>query len=188
MKEIKAYHAYHTSMPNEKQIIAKDLCFEYNQTKPSNTERKKEILNQLFGTSNELVFIQSPFYCDYGFNIHIHGLAIINHNVTMLDTSPIHIHNNAFIGPCCTLACAGHGMHPSQRTVLSSGPITLEEDVWLGANVTVCGNVTIGKGSIIAAGSVVTKDIPSYVVAGGIPCKVIRPITEKDILKKENIY
>ena len=94
----------------------------------------------------------------------------------MLDTSPINIGAGAFIGPGVCLACSGHAIHPSQRSrVLTSAPITLEENVWLGANVTVVGGVTIG------AGSVVTKDIPA-----GVPCKIIREITDDDIFEDMN--
>ena len=99
----------------------------------------------------------------------------------MLDTSPINIGAGAFIGPGVCLACSGHAIHPSQRSrVLTSAPITLEENVWLGANVTVVGGVTIG------AGSVVTKDIPAGVIAAGVPCKIIRKITDDDIFEDMN--
>ena len=99
----------------------------------------------------------------------------------MLDTSPINIGAGAFIGPGVCLACSGHAIHPSQRSrVLTSAPITLEENVWLGANVTVVGGVTIG------AGSVVTQDIPAGVIAAGVPCKIIRKITDDDILEDMN--
>ena len=85
------------------------------------------------------------------------------------------------------LACSGHAIHPSQRSrVLTSAPITLEENVWLGANVTVVGGVTIGSGSVIGAGSVVTKDIPAGVIAAGVPCKIIREITDDDLFEDMN--
>ena len=129
------------------------------------------------------------FKCDYGFNIHTEGLVFINYNCVMLDTSPIHIGENAFIGPGTCLTCAGHAIDAKERGmgVGTSKPITLEKDVWIGANCTVCGGVTIGKGSVIGAGSVVTKDIPPGVIAVGNPCKVLRPITEEDrILLKDN--
>ena len=91
----------------------------------------------------------------------------------------------AFIAPGVCLACSGHAIHPSQRNrMLTSAPITLGENVWLGANVTVVGGVSIGDGSVIGAGSVVTKDIPAGVIAAGSPCKVIREITEDDLLEE----
>ena len=102
----------------------------------------------------------------------------------MLDTSPIHIGADVFIGPGTCLTCAGHAIDPTERAmgIGTSKPITLEKGVWLGANCTVCGGVTIGEGSIIGAGSVVTKDIPPGVIAVGNPCKVMRKITEEDKL------
>ena len=102
----------------------------------------------------------------------------------MLDTSPIHIGADVFIGPGTCLACADHAIDPTERAmgIGTSKPITLEKGVWLGANCTVCGGVTIGEGSIIGAGSVVTKDIPPGVIAVGNPCKVMRKITEEDKL------
>lgn len=95
----------------------------------------------------------------------------------------------AFIAPGVCLACSGHAIDPKQRShgIGTSAPITLEENVWIGANATVCGGVTIGEGSVIGAGSVVTHDIPSGVIAGGVPCKVIRPITEKDKIAQTEI-
>lgn len=148
-------------------------------------QKRHAILKQLLGTCHELTFIEPSFRCDYGFNIHSYGLAVINYNCVMLDTSPIHIGAGAFIGPGTCLSCAGHSLDEKQRVeegIGTSAPIILEENVWLGANCTVCGGVTIGKGSVIGAGSVVTRDIPAGVVAVGSPCRVLRKITEQDLL------
>lgn len=176
------YCTRHTDMPNHLQTKAKTLCWEYNQTAPTETAKRAEILQQLFGTCHPLTFIEPSFRCDYGFHIHTHGLTFINYNCVILDTSPVHIGANAFIGPCVCLACAGHAMDAAQRRegIGTSAPITLEDDVWIGANATICGGVTVGAGSVIGAGNVVTHDIPSGVLAAGNPCRVLRPITEKD--------
>lgn len=111
--------------------------------------------------------IEPSFHCDYGFNIHTHGLVFLNYNCVILDTSPVHIGADVFIAPGVCLACSGHAINPAQRAedIGSSAPITIEDRVWIGANVTVCGGVTIGDGSIIGAGSTVTKDIPAGVIA-----------------------
>ena len=108
---------------------------------------------------------------------------MINYNCVILDTSPVHIGAGAFIAPGVCLACSGHSLDAEQRHrgIGTSAPITLENDVWIGTNATVCGGVTIG------AGSVVTHDIPAGVVAAGAPCRVIRPITEADKIKPEQI-
>ena len=185
----KPYAVSFKDIPEHLQIKAKDLCAKFNMTLPSDEDGRRAILKELFVTYNERVFIQSGFGCDYGFNIHFHGLAVINYNVTMLDNSPINIGAGAFIAPGVVLTCTGHSIDPLQRSqgVLTSAPITLEEDVWLGANVTVIGGVTIGKGSVIGAGSLVNKDIPAGVVAAGNPCKVIRKIKEDDKLKLNKV-
>lgn len=112
-------------------------------------------------------------------------------NCVILDTSPVHIGENAFIAPGVCIACAGHSIDPLQRAeeISTSKPITIEKNVWIGANAVVCGGVTIGEGSVIGAGSVVTKDIPPMVVAVGNPCRVIWKITKQDkICPEEQMF
>lgn len=185
MKSQNGYCSNHTDMPTHLQDNAKTLCWEYNKTAPWEKEKRSEILQKLFGTCHPLTFIEPSFRCDYGFNIHTHGLTVINYNCVILDTSPVSIGANAFIAPGVCIACAGHSIDPVQRSmgVGTSAPITIEDNVWIGANATICGGVTIGEGSVIGAGSVVTKDIPAGVVAAGNPCRVLRPISEKDKLE-----
>ena len=189
MKQNRPYASGYENTPMEKQEYAKELCWKYNQTMPKEQDERKNILKELLGTSSDYVFIEPSFRCDYGFNIHIHGFAFINYNCVILDTSPVNIGNGVFIAPGVCIACSGHAIHPEQRGkgVGTSAPITLEDNVWIGANSTVCGGVTIGEGSIIGAGSVVNKDIPAGVIAAGAPCKVIREITEEDKIKLEDI-
>lgn len=107
----------------------------------------------------------------------------------ILDTSRVDIGANVFIAPGVCIACAGHSVDPNQRAkgISTSKAIKIEDKVWIGANSTICGGVTIGSGSVIGAGSVVTSDIGANVVACGVPCKVIRKISEKDIIKEEDI-
>ena len=176
------YVGQNRNIPSQLKANAQRLCWEYNQTPPNAGARRQELLQQLLGTCHPLTFIEPSFHCDYGFNIHTHGLAVINYNCVILDTSPVHIGAGAFIAPGVCLSCAGHSIDGEQRStgISTSKPITLEDDVWLGANVVVCGGVTIGKGSVIGAGSVVTRDIPADVVAAGTPCRPLRPVTEAD--------
>ena len=187
MKTQEPYICMYDQVPVEKQKVAKRLLKEYEQIDEDDRENQVRVLSELLGTSNPEVFIGHGFRCDYGFNIHFHGMAVLNYNVVMLDTSPIHIGAGSLIAPGVCLACAGHAIDPAQRTagVETSKPITLEDGVWIGANATVCGGVTIGKGSIIGAGSVVTKDIPAGVIAVGNPCRVMREITEEDKVEVE---
>lgn len=189
MKGMDGYKSGYENFPSELSLKAKRLCYEYNKTAPDETEKRHEILKELFSESEAIPGIEPDFHCDYGFNIHVHGFAVINYNCVILDTSPVNIGAGAFIAPGVCLACAGHAVLPSQRRkgIGTSAPITLEENVWIGANSVVCGGVTIGADSVIGAGSVVTHDIPAGVVAAGSPCKVIRKITEEDKIRDEEI-
>ena len=183
MQQKEGYCSHHKDMPTHLQSKAKMLCWEYNQTSPMETEKRQEILRELLGTCHPLTFIEPSFRCDYGFNIHTEGLAIINYNCVILDTSPVRIGANAFIAPGVCMACSGHSLDPEQRSsgIGTSKPITFEENVWIGANATVLPGVTIGDGAIVAAGAVVTRDIPENTIVGGVPAKVIRTISEEDI-------
>lgn len=126
MKKQQKYCSDHRDMPNELQIKAKSLCWEYNRSRPDESEKRAEILQNLFGTCHPLTFIEPSFRCDYGFNIHTHGLTIINYNCVILDTSPVNIGKNAFIAPGVCLACAGHAIDAEQRAngIGTSAPIT----------------------------------------------------------------
>ena len=183
------YNGNNLKIPAYLKATAQKLCWEYNQTRADEGKKRSEILHQMFGKCSDLTFIQPSFRCDYGFNIFTHGLAVINYNCVILDTSPVHIGENAFIAPGVCITCAGHSIDPVQRQegISTSKPITLEKDVWIGANAVICGGVTIGERSVIGAGSVVTKDIPSGVVAAGNPCKVIRSVGEEDKIRAEDL-
>ena len=188
IKENKGYNSSHSQELSAYQLKAKTLCQKYNMTLPNETEVREEILHSLLGTYSPCG-IEPTFHCDYGFNIHLNGFVLLNYNCVILDTSPVNIGHMVFIAPNCVIACSGHAIYPEQRCngIGTSKPITIEDGVWIGASSTILGGVTIGKNSIIAAGSVVTKDIPSNVIAGGVPCKVIREITEKDKIDPSNI-
>ncbi len=181
IKENKSYISNHCPELSNAQLKAKTLCQKYNMCLPDETKMKEEILISLLGTYHPCG-IEPSFHCDYGFNIHLHGFCLLNYNCVILDTSPVNIGNMVFIAPNCVIACSGHAIDPIQRSkgIGTSKPITIKDNVWIGASSTILGGVTIGENSIIAAGSVVTKNIPSNVIAGGVPCKVIRNIEEKD--------
>lgn len=176
------YVSQYQDAPNDMRQRADHLCWQLNQMDPNVQEARQKILMQLFETSENLPFVAANFHCDYGFNIHFHGMALLNDNVTILDSSPVHIGANAFIAPGVVIACAGHAVLPEQRVagIGNSAPITLKDNVWVGANSVVTAGTTIGAGSIIGAGSVVTHDIPAGVIAVGSPAKVVREITEAD--------
>ena len=122
-------------------------------------------------------------------NIHFDGMAMINFNCTFLDSNIIHVGHCALIGPGCHIICTNHALDGEERLkgMFANRPISIGENVWLGANVTVLPGVSIGKNSVIGAGSVVTKDIPENVIAVGNPCRVLREITEADRLAGNRI-
>jgi acetyltransferase-like isoleucine patch superfamily enzyme len=179
-------------IPQDIQQRARRLCWKYNTADPSDGEAQAAILKELLGTWSEHLAIMPHVQFDYGINTHFAGghVTLVNFYCVFLDTSPIYIGRDVFIGPKCVLACAGHPVNPEQRLaepLTQSKPIHIGNNVWLGASVTVIGGVSIGDGSVIAAGAVVTRDIPAGVVAGGVPCRVMRPITEADRIKPEEI-
>lgn len=116
MKSPAAYASGFENIPVSEQRRAKKLCWEYNQTSPDEQERRREILQELLGTCHPMTAIEPAFRCDYGFNIHTHGLAVINYNCVILDTSPVHIGAGAFIAPGVCVACSGHSIDPEQRS------------------------------------------------------------------------
>lgn len=190
IKEDKGFVGNAMHIPREAQAKARRLCWKFNNSDPDDPKAQRDILMRLFGTYYSSVYLMPSFRCDFGFNIHFKGFALVNYNCVFLDTSPIRIGRSVLIGPGVVLACAGHPIHPEQRcssALETSEPITIEDGVWIGANSTVCGGVTIGEGSVIGAGSVVTSDIPKGVIAAGVPCKVLREITETDRIAPERI-
>ncbi|MBR1424369.1 sugar O-acetyltransferase [bacterium] len=165
--------------PTDKELVqdrikAKTLCQKYNSLLPDEKNEKREILLSLIGTDN--CVIEPNFFCDYGYNIKFNGFVYINHNSVFLDCAEIKIDENTFIGPNCGFYTAVHPINAKKRILAleSAKPISIGKEVWIGGNVTILPGVTIGDRTVIGAGSVVTKDIPSDVVAVGNPCKVIK--------------
>lgn len=173
----------------EKRIKCADLCYEFNQCRPSNIKKQIEIIRNIIGEIKGKFVITAPFYCDYGINITIGNNFYTNHNCTILDGAKVIFGDNVFIGPNCVFSTAGHPIDSVQRSegLEIAFPITVGSDVWIGANVSVLPGVSIGNNTIIGAGSVVNKNIPDGVIAAGIPCKVIRKITDED-KQKYKIY
>ncbi|MCF2625032.1 sugar O-acetyltransferase [Fusobacterium perfoetens] len=182
MKNKMLYNANYDEELIKERIIAKDLCYEYNQLKPSDLENQRKIIKKLFGKTKENFSIVSPFWCDYGYNIEVGDNFFANHNMVILDGAKVIFGDNVFIAPNCGFYTAGHPIDSERRNegLEYAYPIIVGNDVWIGAGVHVMPGVTIGDNVVIGAGSVVVKDIPSNSVAVGNPCKVIRAITEED--------
>ena len=172
-------------------VKARKLARKYNLTDEDEPERRDAILTELLPNTARLPSLQAPISFDYGCNTSFGESCDVNFNFTCLDVCPVRIGDNAFIGPNVTLATPMHPLLPEERNVrrLANGivynleygrPIIIGNNCWLGANVVVCGGVTIGDGCVIGAGSVVTRDIPPNSLAAGNPCRVIRTLTDAD--------
>ncbi|MEG1554962.1 MAG: sugar O-acetyltransferase [Rikenellaceae bacterium] len=155
---------------------AKELLFEYNHSHPHKIEEREAIIRELLGSTGKTFFINQPFYCDFGYNIHIGENFQANVGVTILDGGEVRIGDNVLIGPNVDIYTVGHPENIEDRIAGKeySLPITIGNNVWIGGCVVITPGVTIGENSIIGAGSVVTHDIPSNVVAVGNPCHVLR--------------
>ncbi|GBU11100.1 maltose O-acetyltransferase [Erysipelotrichaceae bacterium] len=169
---------------------AKMACYKYNQLPPNAKEEKSEILAHLFAKGGRGASIEAPFHCDHGTNIHVGENFFANYNCVMLDVAQITIGKNVLFGPNVSLYTAGHPLCATERcTTLEFGyPITIGDNCWLGGNVVILPNITIGENSVIAAGSIVTKNIPSNVIAAGNPAKIMRSITREDAMFTSEHY
>ncbi len=161
---------------------ARRLTRLYNQTAENQPEERRRLLEALLGSVGENAFLEPPFRCDYGGNITVGRDFYANYDCIILDVCPVTIGNRVLFGPRVGLYGAGHPLDPEVRAggLENGGPITIGDDVWLGGGVVVLPGVTIGAGAVIAAGAVVTRDIPSGVLAAGVPCRVLRPLNERD--------
>ena len=155
---------------------ARRLIRRYNLTTEDESKQRLSILSELFGAVGANVWIEPPFYCDYGSNIFIANKAYLNFGCVILDCNTVHIGENASLGPSVQVYTA---YHPTDATLRVAGPelaapVTIGNNVWVGGGAVICPGVTIGDNTTIGAGSVVVKDIPANVVAVGNPCRVIR--------------
>ena len=160
----------------------KDLCFELNNTRPSDVKLRAELLSKILPhVEVSSVEILSPFVVDYGYNIRIGAGSFFNHDVYLMDCAPITFGSHCFIGPSCGFYTALHPLDAERRNagLEMAKAITIGDNVWFGGAVRVMPGVKIGAGSVIGAGSIVTKDIPSAVIAFGNPCRVIRPVLDQ---------
>ena len=158
---------------------ARDLCQTLNATREADHDERRRILRELFAAGGDTVWMQPPFYCDYGSNIELGTRVFFNFNCVVLDVCRIRIGDGALFGPAVQIYTPLHPMNAAERRHTEFGkPIDIGSDVWVGGAAIILPGVTIGSRTVIGAGSVVTHSIPEGVFAAGNPCRVIREITE----------
>jgi maltose O-acetyltransferase len=158
---------------------ARDLCQSLNATREGEQDRRRAILRELFAKGGDTVWMQPPFYCDYGSNIELGKRVFFNFNCVVLDVCPVRIGAYSMFGPATQIYTPMHPMNAELRRRQEFGkPVEIGSDVWVGGGALILPGVRIGSRSVIGAGSVVTRDIPEAVFAAGNPCRVIRPVEE----------
>ncbi len=163
----------------EERIAAKKRMKAFNDSSPEQPEIRAKMLGEMLGKAGEIC-IEPPFYFCYGTHIFIGNGTYVNFNCNFVDDGMITIGERVMIGPAVTIATVGHPIRPDMREYMYAAQVTIEDNCWIGANVTICPGVTIGKNSVVGAGSVVIDDVPENSVAAGNPCRVIRQINERD--------
>ena len=176
--------------------VSHELSAAYSRSTEDETELRQMLLRRILGGMGEHVFMQGPIFFHYGSHTTIGDYFFANYNFTVQDDGPVTIGDHVDIGPNVTIVTPIHPMVAEERVSLIDEegnparlcyvrPVHIGSRVWLGANVVVCGGANIGDGCVIGAGSVVTGDIPPNSFAAGVPCRVIRPITEKDSMRNQ---
>ncbi|HHQ4320015.1 sugar O-acetyltransferase [Clostridium perfringens] len=179
----KLYYCNDETLMNE-QMKSLELLYDFNQTRPSEQDKRDKMLKKMFAEIGEDCYIEHPFHANWGGkNVHFGNGVYANFNLTMVDDCDIFVGNNVLFGPNVTVLAGTHPIHPELRSKQAQYniPIHIGNNVWIGANSVILPGVNIGDNSVIGAGSVVTKDIPSNVVAVGNPCRVLREINENDM-------
>lgn len=170
-------------MPAER-MQAKKLMKEFNDSAPDDIEKRIKLMKEML-KEGERIWIEPPFYFCYGKHISVGEGSYINVNCSFIDDGMITIGKRVMFGPTVNIATVGHPVNPDMRMYMYTDSVTIGDNCWIGAGVTICPGVTIGENTVIGAGSVVVHDIPANCIAVGNPCKVVREIDERD---KEYYY
>ena len=157
---------------------ARDLCQDLNATREGQQDERRQLLRQLLGAGGDDVWVQPPFFCDYGANIYLGKKCFFNFNCVVLDVCAVKVGDYTLFGPAVQIYTATHPMDAVlRRTREFAKPITIGSDVWVGGGAIILPGVTVGSRVVIGAGSVVTRDVPDDVFAAGNPCRVVRSTT-----------
>ncbi|SMB88996.1 maltose O-acetyltransferase [Pasteurella testudinis DSM 23072] len=159
---------------------ALNLCRAYNAISPDDHDAQARALSALFGSCGGNVSVQPDFNCDYGKNIHVGNDFLTNYNVTILDIAPVHIGDFVMIGPNTLITTVGHPLNAAGRRAkkAQASAVRIGNDVWIGGNCTILPGVTIGNNVVVAAGAVVSKDVPDNCVVGGVPARVLKTLAQ----------
>ncbi|AVK63176.1 acetyltransferase [Lactobacillus sp. CBA3606] len=157
---------------------AAKLCQEFNAISATEPAKQVQKIQAILGSYGDHLSVQAPFNCDYGKNIRVGHDFLSNYNLTVLDMAPVTIGNNVMIGPNVGIYTVNHPLTAAGRRqyLAQASPITIGNDVWMGGSVTILPGVTIGNNVVLAAGAVVTKDVPDNVIVAGVPAKVIKSL------------
>ena len=166
----------------KEQLECLEILYDYNHTRPSESQKREQILKNLLAEIGENCYIEPPLHANWGKYTHFGNNVYANFNLTLVDDTDIFVGDNVMFGPNVIIATAGHPVDPPLREKVAQFniPVRIGKNVWIGAGAIVLPGVTIGDHSVIGAGSVVTKDIPPNVVAVGNPCRVLREINDRD--------
>lgn len=181
-------HTGELYLPGDEEILKiqlkkLDRLYDFNATRPTELDKREALLKEMFAEIGEGCYIEPPFHANFGgSHVHFGSHIYANFNLTMVDDTHIYVGDYTMFGPNVTVATAGHPILPELRRqgYQYNAPVHIGENCWIGAGVLIMPGVSIGDNSVIGAGSVVTKDIPSDVVAIGVPCRVLREINEHD--------
>jgi maltose O-acetyltransferase len=171
------YNALDEQLSTER-TNARLLIKKLNDARPDDNATVRDVLKELIPNAGKDLWIQPPFFCDYGYNIEVGEKVFFNFNCVVLDVMKVSIGSRTLFGPNVQIYTATHPIHFEERAsgLEYAKPVVIGEDVWVGGSVVICPGVTIGSRTIIGAGGVVTKDIPDDVFAAGNPCRVIRSL------------